>query len=465
MNMEKRSVFEEDNVLLMKEVTVEEIRRAAFDLGAMKAPGPDGYSGKFYHVSWSVVGDQETKAVLDFFNNGGSVESINETNIVVIPKVDKPEVQRGFIKGRSINDNIIIAYEVYHYLKNRARGGKFELALKIDMAKAYDKVEWDFLEHVLLKLGFCNGWVRKIMACVSSVNYNVLVGGRNVAEFKPERGLRQGDPLSPCLFILVADVLSSMLNKAVNDGRLCGIKLARGDCVVVAEILKAYCEAFGQDMNLDKSNLFYSKNTPLEIKDDMCILVGRDALQLGIGWKLGNGENIRIWGDKWIPSLKDQAISSVLPNPGWEDRRVSSIIVDGRWNLENILSKEEVNAIKRMYIPIGAQEDERVWVHVNRGVFTVKSGYHVVKQHMAKPVEVRASSSVSVNKELWGAIWKLKVAEKVKHFVWRLCSGSLSVFCNLRQRRCLEDALCPICRKEEESSEHLLLFCGWTELV
>ncbi|KAF7829488.1 reverse transcriptase [Senna tora] len=443
------------------------------------------------------------------------------------------------------------------------------------------------------------------MACVSSVNYNVLVGGRKVAEFKPERGLRQGDPLSPCLFILVADVLSSMLDKAVNDGRLCGIKLARscppishcffaddsllflnaskGDCVVVAEILKFYCEASGQDMNLDKSNLFYSKNTPLEVKEDICetlgikeasnpgkylglptlwerskvvalnfvkermvnkiqnwkhfpmgvfkfpksfckdldaevarfwwgnkeggrgihwqawskarvvkgiyfpnsdflnakkgsraswgwysILVGRDALHLGIGWKLGSGDNIRIWGDRWIPSLKNQVISSVMPNSDWEDRRVSSIIVDGKWrlgNLENFLSMEEVNAIKRLHIPVGIQEDERVWVHVNRGIFTVKSGYHAVKHHMAKPVEVRASSSFSINKDLWGAIWKLKVAEKVKHFVWRLCSGSLPFLSNLRQRRCLMDACCPICRKEEESGEHLFLFCGWTELV
>ncbi|KAF7822290.1 reverse transcriptase [Senna tora] len=458
----EKGVSEEDNDGLLKDVIDEEIKRATFELGALKAPGPDGYSGKFFHSSWDIVGKQVIETVKGFFNMRGSLERLNETNIVVIPKIDKPEFvtqyrpislcnftykiiskvmvnrlrnllpklvseqQRAFMKGRLIQDNIVIAHEVYHYLKNRANGGRFELAMKIDMAKAYDRVEWDFLEQVLLKLGFCVGWVDRVMACVKSVDYNVLVGGRKVADFKPGRGLRQGDPLSPCLFILVADVLSSMLNKAVFEGRLCGIRLARN------------------------------------------LIAGRETLEKGLGWRLGNGEKIKVWGDKWIPALSSFCLSSPVPGVDWENVAVSSIIQNGSWKLDgikNFLTVKELDAIRSMPIPSLGSEDVRVWVNERNGAYSVKSGYLVAKRALEKDVVSKASSSFVVPKELWVAIWKLKVAEKVKHFIWRLCTNSLPTMVNLVKRRCNVKSCCPVCSLEEESSEHLLLFCKWTEMV
>lgn len=122
----------------------------------------------------------------------------------------------------------MVVHEAFHYLKNKKKGKHKELPIKIDMKNAYDRVEWDFLAQVLLRLGFRELWVGRVMQCIDSMNFSLLLSIKKVAGFKPLRGLRQGDPLSPFLFIIVPDILSRMLISASNDGLLRGIRLDRG---------------------------------------------------------------------------------------------------------------------------------------------------------------------------------------------------------------------------------------------
>lgn len=167
------------------------------------------------------------------------------------------------------------------------------------MNKAYDRIEWDFLRAVLLKMGFAEIWVEKVMNCVSSVEFCVIINGKAGGGFKPSRGIRQGDPISPYLFIIVSDVLFSMLNHAAARGFLKGLSFGRRgltlthlffaddsllflkatsqNCRVVSQILKSYCKASGQVVNLEKSNLFFSPNTLAEVKEEM-----RAALNVNI---------------------------------------------------------------------------------------------------------------------------------------------------------------------------------------
>ncbi|VVA18748.1 PREDICTED: reverse mRNAase [Prunus dulcis] len=197
--------------------------------------------------------------------------------------------QNAFVANRVIQDNISIAHEAYHHLKLKTRGSRHELGLKVDMNKAYDRVEWDFLEALLCKLGFRDHWVRLIMACVSSVSFSVLINGKPGPTFRPSRGLRQGDPLSPYLFLLVSDVFSKNLSKCISGGWIKGIKMAqrspvlsttsflqmtpffflRADvtnCRRFMHLLNRYCAASGQLVNHEKSCLYFSSNTPAELK-------------------------------------------------------------------------------------------------------------------------------------------------------------------------------------------------------
>ena len=142
------------------------------------------------------------------------------------------EEQSTFVECRSILDNALIATKIIHSMKRKTKGWRGELALKIDNIKAYDKSGLGFLRGVLMRMGFSEKWIQWMMMCVSSVTYSVLMNFDGVGPIVPGRGLRQGDPLSPYLFILVVGGLSTLIHKAVIRGDIHGVQVCRGAPVV-----------------------------------------------------------------------------------------------------------------------------------------------------------------------------------------------------------------------------------------
>ena len=134
--------------------------------------------------------------------------------------------QSAFVPRRMITDNILLAYEMTHYMQTKRSGKQSYAVVNLDMSKAYDRVEWSFLEKMMIKLGFHERWVDTIMKCVNTVTYRIKVNGQLTDEIAPQRGLRQGDPLSPYLFLLCAEAFSCLLLAAERRGEL-GVKVCQ----------------------------------------------------------------------------------------------------------------------------------------------------------------------------------------------------------------------------------------------
>ena len=127
-----------------------------------------------------------------------------------------------YVEGRQILDGIILTHEVIHSLKSDKKPG---MLLKIDLSKAFDKLCWRYIQHILSAFGFDQMWIRWIMSLISTPLYSILINGIPSTPFSPSRGIRQGDPLSPFIFILMSEGLSRLINHVVQSRQLRGISL------------------------------------------------------------------------------------------------------------------------------------------------------------------------------------------------------------------------------------------------
>jgi mannosylglycoprotein endo-beta-mannosidase len=365
-----RRLSPEEASALEAPFTCDEVRKVIMDLPSDRAPGPDGFSGSFFKLCWEIIAD-DLMLALCHLSRGHcqSLGCMNSSIMILLPKNEDPleirdyrpislvhgfskiftkllasrlapllprlisHAQTAFIAGRSIHENFKLVRNTARFLHRKRQAAAL---LKIDISKAFDTLSWEFLLDVLHCRGFGRLWCFWISSLLSSASSSLCINGERGEAFRLARGVRQGDPLSPALFILAMDALQALIQWAVDRDLLAGLKLHPqvpraslyaddaviffrpniSDGEVVLAILLLFGDASGLHINLSKSTI-----TCIRCSDDevttisqlfQCQLAHFPIKYLGLPLTTGRLRRADIWplidrfSDKlpgWVPKL------------------------------------------------------------------------------------------------------------------------------------------------------------------
>lgn len=239
----------------------QEVYRALMTLGPNKSAGPDGINASLIQQQWASFKPAVLAQVKEFFETCHMPSNISRSNLILIPKIEDPvkvtdfrpisvcniiykiiskiltlrlkpyialcisKSQCAFLPGREISESIILFREVLHSFNQSGYRNK-EFCLKVDLAKAFDKMDWDYIAQILHIYNLPQKFANWVMSCIKSAEFSIILNGRGDGFIKPRSGLRQGCSLSPYVFILGMDLLSRKMQFLVNSGSLRGVKIA-----------------------------------------------------------------------------------------------------------------------------------------------------------------------------------------------------------------------------------------------
>lgn len=341
------------NEELTAELSFKEFSQAVKSMHPDKASGPDGLNPAFFQHFWDLISMEVFKCFQQWLLECSFPSEVNDTTIVLIPKkdnVDDPrdlrpialcnvlykilakvlenrlqkilpgiisEEQSAFVPGRNITDNVLVAFEIPHFMKRKSSGQEGEVALKLDISKAYDRVSWSYLKNRMSGMGFSEKWIKWVMLCVSTVSYSISFQGSSIGPIIPSRGLRQGDPLSPYLFLLCVEGLFELLKSAAASGQIKGCRICTSapsvthllfvddsflffkandtEARAVKSLLNSYETCSGQAVNYQKSAIFFSSNVIMDKQREIKQVLGvhkdiGDSKYLGLPSLIGRSK-------------------------------------------------------------------------------------------------------------------------------------------------------------------------------
>ncbi|GKV43678.1 hypothetical protein SLEP1_g50939 [Rubroshorea leprosula] len=304
-----------------------EIHDALFGLKSFKAPGPDSLHLGFFQKLWESVKNTLCTDIKNIFASATIPIEWNECLVTLIHKTKSPETvhqfrpiglcnstykiiskilvnrmkpvldsimlpcQASFVPGRKGIDNVLILQElVYFFSKKKGKDG--DMIVKLDLEKAYDRLEWSFIREALMLFKLPANFISLILSCMSSSSISILVNGERTNSFLPSRGIRQGDPISPYLFILCMEYLSIKISTTMAAGRWKGSKAGKkgptlshlffaddlifvgkasqSNCHYLKDTLDFFCSRSSQQVNTSKSIILFSKNVDQNTHLNIC---------------------------------------------------------------------------------------------------------------------------------------------------------------------------------------------------
>ncbi|XP_021760199.1 uncharacterized protein LOC110725026 [Chenopodium quinoa] len=345
--------------------------------------------------------------------------------------------QSAFVPKRLITDNALVTFEIFHAMKRRGEGKDGTIALKLDMRKAYDRVEWSFKERVMMKMGFYDGWVRRILECLSSVSFAFKINGKISGSVVPSWGLCRGDLISPYLFLIVADAFSTLLSKAASDRLIHGARICRGaprvshlffadDRLLFAKATVSECSmiASGQSVNLTKTDVVFSKN----VSDS------RSVENVGI---LGVREVERHENYLGLPTISSKSKKAIFASlkeriwwkiQGWKEKLLSrpgkeiqikaiaqtSNVANGRDKIQQLFPNEVCALILQIPLSTNMPNDMRYWGHTKNGVHSVRMAYWLGKLGVAQTGNIAGNY---IDQRVWRVTWSVGGPPKLGNFV------------------------------------------------
>ncbi|XP_026435535.1 uncharacterized protein LOC113333241 [Papaver somniferum] len=475
----------DDGELVSTQQAIDDILEI-FELDPDSSPGPDGFGGWFYRMAWEILSEDFIRAIQYCWEKEFIPTGMNSNFIMLLPKIKntrKPNQYRpiglmnfsfkvitkiitsrlshmvqkivspqqgAFIKGRSIQDQIVLASEMINELETKRRGG-------------------------------------------NSAKISILVNEGPVGYFNVSRGLRQGDPLSPILFVIAEDVLSRRLTSLVMQGKLKPMIQRNGvhpTHIMFADDIFLFCN--GEKRNLQRliqildeyqnvsvykwprkvlkesekiiRNFLWSgdpsiKKTVTLKWEKTCAPLAEGGLEIKWvsaevaehpRWLDGDGTEISVWDDVWIneKSSKDTFPENNIMVQN-QDMKVADLIKDGEWQIPSNFFQFFVATD----LPVIDQKgDKRIWSATSSGKFSVASAYNCIRKKF-QPVN-------------WAnTVWHKSVHPNVSSNVWKILRGVVPTDETMNKKKFQIASRCPFCKKEEENLEHILWFCEFSELT
>ncbi|KAK9715987.1 hypothetical protein RND81_06G204000 [Saponaria officinalis] len=483
----RQIVTNDMNEQLDKPICDDEIKKALFDMHPNKAPGPDVCS---FVRSW--------------WNGEVDLSEVNKTlcNVAykIISKTMSNRLKGAFTPGRLITDSALIAFEIFHAMKRSGEGRAGNIALKLDMSKACDR--------------FSETWIGRIMACITT----------STCEVSPSRSLRQGDPISPYLFLLGA-----VEEWKIHDMRVCrdaprvSHLFSRTILILLAikklhiarekkywvlwaslkkQSLRTLKNAFGRRCKGGKREYLgtYTQAIPTYMMSIFAIPEGViDELQSVMArfWWGSSESKRKLHWLCWDKLCKPKAEGGM----GFRDLRV--------WRMARYFKHDSVLEARRGYDPSYAWRNIKIWGDrwipgASAGRITMPNLEMDPSMTVANFIdpstaswreEVRSVLELPISRHLpddqlfcyklrrggysydsdedgddqdsclWRLVWGLKAPPKLIHFIWRACSDILPVHKHLFQRHCCNSPICELCNEEEESGVHAIFHCRFANEI